>query len=76
MTCSNRSDSTPATAEFLAYLRERVGDGVSLQAIGAQMGVTHACMSRWLSGQRRVPRMALVLAGYLMRDQSGEWPLR
>jgi hypothetical protein len=61
--------------EFLSWLRTRVDRGESLQVVGNCFGVSHAAVSRWLSGSRRVPRMALILGALIRRDSSGDWPM-
>lgn len=53
---------------FLQWINDRLSNGESMAAVGLSLGVSHACVSRWLSGKRPVPRMALILGGLLMRE--------
>jgi hypothetical protein len=52
---------------FLSYIKDRVSLS-TLKVVGAEFGVSDACISRWLSGKRAVPRMALILGARLMAE--------
>lgn len=56
---------TPAA--FTAWLRGRL-ERETLAAVGCALGVDASCISRWINGKRRIPLIALLLAGYLMRE--------
>lgn len=44
--------------------------GVTQAELAERMGVTWNTVARWETGQRRIPRMAEILLGYLLRPKS------
>ena len=57
--------ATLTPEQFIEWMYLRVTAGNTLDAIGNEFGVNRATISRWLSGHRKPPRMALILAAQL-----------
>lgn len=51
------------------YLRSRHSSGETWKQIADSFGVTHPALRMWLVGKREMPRMALILARLLARQQ-------
>jgi hypothetical protein len=49
---------------FTAWLEKR-RETQSLSEIGASLGVSKVAVSLWLSGKRKPPQMAMILASHL-----------
>ena len=60
------------TSQQLRRRRERLE--LTQAELAKRMGVTWNTVARWETEQRRIPRMAAILLGYL--DEQGESPKR
>lgn len=56
---------------FLEWLKDRMSAGESLAQIGRELGVSHACVSRWISGKRKVSATVLLLAERIRSESAG-----
>ncbi len=66
--------AVPTVDAFRSWLTQR-RELETLAHIAGSMGVSVYTLQRWLTGERRPSRMALVLGGLLMGGGTGEWPL-
>jgi transcriptional regulator with XRE-family HTH domain len=67
-------DDEDGVERFMLILLARRERGVTLQAIGDDLAVSHEAVRRWLTGERRPSRQTVRLAERVWRGE-GEWPL-